>query len=110
MPSTDRKLELKAKTSVAQTGSQPFVYAKGLIQLWISNVRVDTFSDFVDITSERMGTDRQHIQHVDFAHTKYHKSFPGSLCRPMYCTLHFVEYCYIFPTQKNDKILLVSHL
>jgi hypothetical protein len=31
MPSTDRKLELKAKTSVAQTGSQPYVYAKGLI-------------------------------------------------------------------------------
>ena len=30
MPSTDRKLELKAKTSVAQNGSQPFVYAKGL--------------------------------------------------------------------------------
>jgi hypothetical protein len=30
MPSTDRKLELKAKTSVAQTGSQPFVYVKGL--------------------------------------------------------------------------------
>jgi hypothetical protein len=29
MPSTDRKL--KAKTSVAQTGSQPYVYAKGLI-------------------------------------------------------------------------------
>jgi hypothetical protein len=32
MPSTDRKLEVKAKTSVAQTGSQPFVYAKGLIR------------------------------------------------------------------------------
>jgi hypothetical protein len=31
MPSTDRNLELKAKTSVAQTGSQPFVYAKGLM-------------------------------------------------------------------------------
>jgi translation machinery-associated protein 16 len=30
MPSTDRKLELKAKTSVAQTGLQPFVYAKRL--------------------------------------------------------------------------------
>jgi hypothetical protein len=30
MPPTDRKLELKANTSVAQTGSQPFVYAKGL--------------------------------------------------------------------------------
>jgi hypothetical protein len=30
MPSTDRKLELKAKTSVAQNGSQPYVYAKGL--------------------------------------------------------------------------------
>jgi hypothetical protein len=30
MPSTDRKLELKAKTSVAQTASQAAVCAKGL--------------------------------------------------------------------------------
>jgi hypothetical protein len=30
MPSTDRKLELKAKTSVAQTASQAAVNAKGL--------------------------------------------------------------------------------
>jgi hypothetical protein len=30
MPSTDRKLELKAETSVAQTASQAAVYAKGL--------------------------------------------------------------------------------
>jgi hypothetical protein len=30
MPYTDRKLELKAKTSVAQTVSQPAVYAEGL--------------------------------------------------------------------------------
>jgi hypothetical protein len=30
MPSTGRKLELKAKTSVAQTASQAAVYAKGL--------------------------------------------------------------------------------
>jgi hypothetical protein len=30
MLSTDRKLELKAKTSVAQTGPQAAVYAKGL--------------------------------------------------------------------------------
>jgi hypothetical protein len=30
MPSTDRKLELKAKTSVAQTASQPCVGVKGL--------------------------------------------------------------------------------
>jgi hypothetical protein len=30
MPSTDRKLELKAKTSMAQTASQTAVYAKGL--------------------------------------------------------------------------------
>jgi hypothetical protein len=30
MPSTDRKLELKADTSVAQTASQAAVYAKGL--------------------------------------------------------------------------------
>jgi hypothetical protein len=36
MPSTDRKLELKAKTSVAQTGSQPYVYAKGL-SLFVGN-------------------------------------------------------------------------
>jgi hypothetical protein len=31
MPSTDRKLELKAKTSVAQTDSRSYVYAKGII-------------------------------------------------------------------------------
>jgi hypothetical protein len=30
MPSTDRKLELKAKTLMAQTASQAAVYAKGL--------------------------------------------------------------------------------
>jgi hypothetical protein len=30
MPSTDRKLELKAKTSMAQTASQAAVYAKVL--------------------------------------------------------------------------------
>jgi hypothetical protein len=30
MPSTDRKLELKAKTSMAQTASQAAAYAKGL--------------------------------------------------------------------------------
>jgi hypothetical protein len=30
MPSTDRKLELKAKTSVSQTASQASVYAKEL--------------------------------------------------------------------------------
>jgi hypothetical protein len=35
MPSTDRKLELKAKTSVAQTASQAAVYARGLIE-WIN--------------------------------------------------------------------------
>jgi hypothetical protein len=32
MPSTDRKLELKAKTSMAQTASQAAVYAKGLMR------------------------------------------------------------------------------
>jgi hypothetical protein len=30
MPSTYRKLELKAKTSMAQTASQAAVYAKGI--------------------------------------------------------------------------------
>ena len=32
MPSTDRRLELKEKTSMAQTIWQPAVYAKGLKQ------------------------------------------------------------------------------
>jgi hypothetical protein len=34
MPSTDRKLELKAKTSVAQTDSQPYV----LFHVWYFNL------------------------------------------------------------------------
>jgi hypothetical protein len=39
MSSTDRKLELKAKTSVAQTAtSQVAVYAKGLKQKKVMNV------------------------------------------------------------------------
>jgi hypothetical protein len=41
MSSTDRKLELKAMTSMAQTGSQAAVYAKGLndiIKLVVSMV------------------------------------------------------------------------
>jgi hypothetical protein len=33
MPSTDRKLELTAKTSMAQPVSQPAVYANGLTKL-----------------------------------------------------------------------------
>jgi hypothetical protein len=32
MPSSDRKLELKTMTSVAQIGSQPAVYSKGLTE------------------------------------------------------------------------------
>jgi hypothetical protein len=40
MPSTDRKLELNAKTSVAQTASQAAVYAKGLkIKIPSKNIR-----------------------------------------------------------------------
>jgi hypothetical protein len=44
MPSTDRKLELKGKTSVAQTGSQPYVYAKGLRE---SRKKKDSFWEMV---------------------------------------------------------------
>jgi hypothetical protein len=40
MPSTDRKLELKAKTSMAQTASQAAVYAKGLTALSGTKPRV----------------------------------------------------------------------
>ena len=36
MPSADRRLELKEKTSVAQTVWQPAVYAKGLREVYIS--------------------------------------------------------------------------
>jgi hypothetical protein len=40
MPSTDIKLELKAKTLVAQTASQAAVYAKGLkIKIPSKNMR-----------------------------------------------------------------------
>jgi hypothetical protein len=39
MPSTDRKLELKAKTSVAQTNSQPCVYAKGLMKCTVQETK-----------------------------------------------------------------------
>jgi hypothetical protein len=42
MPSTDGKLELKAKTSVAQTASQAAVYAKGLI---VNNSFVNIVTD-----------------------------------------------------------------
>jgi hypothetical protein len=52
MPSTDGKLELKAKTSMAQTasqtGPQPYEYAKGLNAFGLSssyvasNVKTDT--------------------------------------------------------------------
>jgi hypothetical protein len=44
MPSTDRKLELKAKTSMAQTASQADVYAKGLMQSVRSQVCVHTYT------------------------------------------------------------------
>ena len=36
MPSTDRRLELKEKTSMAQTVWQPVVYVKGLNQRWFT--------------------------------------------------------------------------
>jgi hypothetical protein len=47
MPSTDRKLELKAKASVAQTGSQPFVYAKGLrpVNGTVADINFPTITD-----------------------------------------------------------------
>jgi hypothetical protein len=51
MPSTDRKLELKAKTSVAQTGSQPFVYAKGL-NLSLHTTPSNYHQQFLNVCSE----------------------------------------------------------
>jgi hypothetical protein len=37
------KLELKAKTSVAQTGSQPYVHAKGLSEMTVPRYQVTVF-------------------------------------------------------------------
>jgi len=39
MPSTDRRLELKEKTSMAQNAWQAFVYANGLICLNVKRVK-----------------------------------------------------------------------
>jgi hypothetical protein len=63
MPSTDRKLELKAKTVVAQTGSQPFVYAKGLMkpELWRQILKKNSISTFMKtrpVSAELFQTDR----------------------------------------------------
>jgi hypothetical protein len=42
MPSTDRKLDLKAKTSIAQTASQAAVCAKGLMDNWMFYCKLQT--------------------------------------------------------------------
>jgi hypothetical protein len=57
MPSTDRKLELKAKTLVAQTGSQPFVYAKGLkLQRILPLAQLCTYYPSITITFIKVTT------------------------------------------------------
>jgi hypothetical protein len=72
VPSTDRKLELKAKTSVAQTGSQPAVYAKGLNVPCGLNIP-SSFSD--DSAIKRM-TEQNFPRRMP--HTKKKKSEPTS--------------------------------
>jgi len=45
MPSTDRRLELKEKTSMGQTVWQPVVYAKGIMKSRSTyNLKIDTIS------------------------------------------------------------------
>jgi len=47
MPSTDRRLELKEKTSMAQAIWQPFVYAKGIMKSRLTyNLKIDTISTY----------------------------------------------------------------
>ena len=47
MLSTDRRLELKEKTSMAQTVRQPVVYAKGIIKSRSTyNPKLDTISTY----------------------------------------------------------------
>jgi hypothetical protein len=53
MPSTDRKLELKAKTPMAQTASQAAVYAKGLISTATVTTIISTNMLPADLHSSR---------------------------------------------------------
>ena len=47
MPSTDRRLELKEKASIAQTVWHPVVYAKGIMKSRsIYNLKIDTISTY----------------------------------------------------------------
>jgi hypothetical protein len=49
MPSTDKKLELKAKTSMAQTASQAAVYAKGLMVNIRRDVNYECIHEIISI-------------------------------------------------------------
>jgi hypothetical protein len=53
MPSTDRKLELKAKTSVAQTASQAAVYANGLKREIMTHTYVKFYTTMADSSELR---------------------------------------------------------
>jgi hypothetical protein len=66
MQSTDRKLELKAKTSVAQTDSQPYVYAKGLwnINRVENEAKDDPSGDFSNFNGTGMGHEVWTLQAV----------------------------------------------
>jgi hypothetical protein len=67
MPSTDRKLELKAKTSVAQTASQAAVYAKGLnsdMQLAISSKYEISFTFFINAIHYNIQSDQNVSVHL----------------------------------------------
>jgi hypothetical protein len=61
MPSTDRKLELKAKTSVAQTVSQAVVYAKGLTNFTVV-VCLAILRRILDIQSPNFGSETSYPQ------------------------------------------------
>jgi len=53
MPSTDRRLELKERTSMAQTIWQPVVCVKGIMKSRsIYNLKIDTISTY-DIPLDR---------------------------------------------------------
>ena len=53
MPSTDRRLELKEKSSMAQTVWQPLVYANGIMKSRSTyNLKIDTISTY-DIPLDR---------------------------------------------------------
>jgi hypothetical protein len=85
MPSTDRKLELKAKTSVVQTASQASVYAKGLkhkFEIGRRNLKFVTYNTVVVVAvwtlCQAQGTAEPQCDHIGYSPFTIRKEICGS--------------------------------